>query len=259
MKFMMRRLVLVVAAVVGVVAPASTAHGAECSPARVAVAEANQYEGTEAANRLTFEVTATADAGCAPSGSVHYRVVPDTADPELDYVKVTGTLVWTGTSSRTQAVSVPIHNDTAPESDERLILELFDPSGLVVTGGSAVGWLRDDDGRVTRSVETTVEGGKICWVPDTCWVRIRFSVPLRAPVTVHYRTHDVTAIAGLDYAKVVDAKVTAQTGATTALAPVKLLTDQTAEPAEVFELEVFAPTAGRVVDGIAPVTIKSGQ
>ncbi|WP_306750751.1 Calx-beta domain-containing protein [Saccharothrix yanglingensis] len=256
---MMRRLVLAMAVMVGVVSPASVVQAAECSPARVAVAEANQYEGTEVADNLTFQVTATADAGCTPSGSVHYRVVGDTADPEQDYVKVTGTVVWTATSSRTQAVSVPMRNDPMPELDERLLLELFDATGLTVTEGTAVGWLRDDDGRVTRSVETTVEGGKICWVPDTCRVRIRFSVPLRAPVTVHYRTRDVTAVAGSDYVKVVDAKVTAQAGATTVLAPVTLLFDQTAEPAEVFELEIFAPTAGRVVGGVAPVTIKSGQ
>ncbi|WP_439423093.1 Calx-beta domain-containing protein [Saccharothrix sp. HUAS TT10] len=255
----MRRLLLVVAAVVGALAPASAVQAAECSPARVSVAEANQYEGTEVANDLAFQVIAAADAGCAPSGSVRYRVTPDTAEEGSDYTKVTGTVVWTAASSRTQVVSVPVVNDIAPERDERLILELFDATGLVLTNGTAVGWLRDDDGMVARPVETTVEGGKICWVPDACLIRIRFSVPLRAPVTLHYRTRDVTATAGLDYVEVVDAKVTAQAGVTTVLALVKLLPDQTAEPAEVFELEVFAPTAGRVVGGIAPVTIKSGQ
>jgi hypothetical protein len=210
-------------------------------------------------NSLTFQVTATADAGCTPSGSVHHRVAPDTAEAGQDYAKVTGTLVWSTSSPRTQAVSVPMLDDTMPELDERLFLEPFDPAGLVVTGTTAAGWLRDDDGRVTRSVETTVEGGKVCWVPDTCRVRIRFSVPLRAPVTAHYRTRDVTAVAGPDYVKVVDAQVTAQAGVTSVLAPVTLLFDPTAEPAEVFELEVFAPTAGRVAAGVAPVTIRSGQ
>lgn len=264
MKFMMR-LVLAVAVAGGIVVPASAAHAADCSPARVAAADVNRYEGTPEAWDLVFNVVATADPGCHPVGTVRYAVEGDTAtggDPEnddTDFVPVKGTLSWTATSPATLTVSVPVLNDRKAEPNERLELRLSDASGLVVTDPVAVGVLHDDDGLGMPELVFTTASGKICWVPDACWARIKFSVPLRAPVTMHYRTHDMTAIAGQDYVGIRDATVTAQPGTTSVLVPIKLLHDQSPEPDETFGLEVFAPTGGRAVGGSVPVVIRSGQ
>lgn len=264
MKFTMR-LLLAVAAASAVVVPAPAAHAANCSPARVAAADVNRYEGTSEAWDLVFKVVATADPGCQPVGTVRYEVVGDTAtggDPEsddTDFVPVKDTLKWTSTSPTTLTVSVPVRNDRQREQDERLELRLSDASGLVVTDPVAVGWLRDDDGMVAPDLVLTPASEKICWVPEACQVRIKFSVPLRAPVTMHYRTHDMTAIAGRDYVGISDAEVTAKTGTTSVLVPIKLLPDQSPEPDETFGLEVFAPNGGRAAGGSVPVVIRSGQ
>jgi hypothetical protein len=262
MKFTMR-LMLAVAAASAVVVPTSAAHAADCSPARVAAEDVQYYEGTGITRDLVFDVVATADPGCHPVGTVQYVVDGVTAtagDSETaDFVRATGTLTWTTTSSATQKVPVRMHSDSWPEPDERLELRLSNASGLVVTDPVTTGSLLDDDGMVVRQIETSTDSGKICWVPDTCWVRIKFNVPPRAPVTVHYRTHDQTAIAGQDYAGIRDAKVTVRTGVTSVLVPIKLLRDQSPESDETFGLEVFAPTAGRAVGGIVPVVIRSGQ
>lgn len=264
MKFMMR-LVLAMAVASGIAVPASAAHAADCSPARVAAADINRYESTSEAWDLVFKVVATADPGCHPVGTVGYTVEGDTAtggDPEsddADFVPVKGTLKWTSTSPTTLTVSVPVRNDSRPELDERLELHLSDASGLVVTDPVAVGWLRDDDGMVAPGLVLTPASEKICWIPGPCQVRIKFSVPLRAPVTMHYRTHDMAAIAGRDYVGISDAEVTAKTGTTSVLVPINLLRDQSPEPDETFGLEVFAPTGGRAAGGSVPVVIRSGQ
>ncbi|MEU4745120.1 Calx-beta domain-containing protein [Actinosynnema sp. NPDC023658] len=261
------RLVLAVVAATGVVVPSTVAHATECAPARVAAADANNYEGTDVSSSLVFEVVATADAGCKPEGSVRYSVVADTASDgstgepgdTADFVAQSGTLTWTASSSATRTVSVTVRNDNRPEPDERVELRLSDATGLVVADPVAVGWLRDDDGMVARELRFDVDSGKVCWVPDVCRVRITFSVPLRAPVTLHYRTHDLTATAGQDYAGVKDTTLTVKTGLTSVLAPVTLLPHQSPQPDETFTLEVFAPSGGRVGQGTAPVTIRSGQ
>lgn len=263
MKFTMR-LMLAVAAASAVVVPTSAAHAADCSPARVAAEDVRYYEGTGNPGSLVFEVVATAVPGCQPVGTVHYVVEGDTAtagDSETggDFVRVTGTLRWTTTSSATQKVPVPVHHDARREQDERLELRLSNASGLVVTDPVAEGLLLDDDGMVFPEVVTSPDSGKICWVPNICRMRIKFSVPLRAPVTVYYRTHDQTAIAGQDYAGIRAAKVTAPIGATSVLVPVKLLPGQAPKSDQTFGLEVYAPTAGRTAGGIVPVVIRSLQ
>ncbi|GAB2961616.1 hypothetical protein GCM10027184_06330 [Saccharothrix stipae] len=259
MKFTMR-LVLAVVAAAGVLVPVSAAHATECTPARVAAEDVNEYEGTTTDNHLVFQVTATADAGCDPVGSVRYYVEGTSATAGSDFTAVPeGTLTWTATSSATRSVTVTVHHDDRGEHDEQLELHLVGANGVVVTDPVAIGWLRDDDGMVLRPVQTEVDSGKICWVPDVCRVPIRFSVPLRAPVTLYYRTHDVTAIGGQDYVVVTRAKVTAKPGVTSVVVPVRLLPDQSPEPDEVFELEVLSTSAGRVVGGNGSVTVKSGQ
>lgn len=262
MKFTMR-LMLAVAAASAVVVPTSAAHAADCSPARVAAEDVRYYEGTDITRTLVFDVVATADPGCQPVGTVDYVVEGDTAtagDSENgDFVRETGTLKWTSTSPADLKVSVSVHADSMREHDERLELRLSGATGLVVTDPVAFGWLIDDDGMVRPEVVTTPDSGKICWVPDICRLRIKFSVPLRAPVTVYYRTHDQTAIAGRDYIGIHAAKVTAPIGATSVLVPVKLLPGQAPKPDQTFGLEVYAPTAGRAVGGIVPVVIRSGQ
>ena len=231
----------------------------------MAAADVNRYESTSEAWDLVFKVEATADPGCHPVGTVRFAVEGGTAtggDPEsddTDFVPVKGTLTWTSTSPTTLTVSVPVRNDSRPELDERLELRLFDASGLVVTDPVAVGWLRDDDGMVAPGLVLTPVSEKICWIQDPCQVRIKFSVPLRAPVTMHYRTHDMTAIAGRDYVGIPAAKVTAKTGTTSVLVPIRLLSDQSPEPDETFGLEVFAPTGGQAARGSVPVVIRSGQ
>lgn len=262
MKFTMR-LMLAVAAASAVVVPTSAAHAADCSPARVTAADVGSYEGTGITRSLVFEVVATADPGCHAVGTVHYVVDGDTAtagdSDSGDFVRGAGTLTWTTTSSATQKVFVPVHSDSRREQDERLELRLSNASGLVVTDPVAEGLLLDDDGMVFPEVVTSPDSGKICWVPNICRMRIKFSVPLRAPVTVHYRTHDQTAIAGRDYAGIRTAKVTAPIGATSVLVPVKLLPGQAPKADETFGLEVYASTAGRPVGGIVPVVIRSLQ
>jgi hypothetical protein len=254
---------LALAAASAILVPTSAAHAADCSPARVAAEDVRYYEGTGITRNLVFEVVATADPGCHAAGTVKYVVEGDTAtagdSDTSDFARVSGTLTWSTTSPDTQTVLVPVHTDSRREQDERLELRLSNASGLVVTDPVAAGVLLDDDGMVRPELVATTDSGKVCWVPDTCRMRIKFSVPLLAPVTVYYRTHDQTALAGRDYAGIHSAKVTAPIGATSVLVPVKLLPGQAPKPDETFGLEVYASTAGRPAGGIVPVVIRSLQ
>ena len=65
-------------------------------------------------------------------GSVDYRVVGGTATSGSDYTSFTGTLNFAGAG--TQNVGIDILNDAIPESNETIIVELYNPVGLRLDG-----------------------------------------------------------------------------------------------------------------------------
>ncbi len=136
----------------------------------------------------------------APSGraiSVRHATRDDTARAGLDYTATTGTTRFAA-GELEQLVAVPILGDELDEDDERLELELSQPSGATIGRGLAVGTIVDDDAPPVASITgaTVVEG-------DSGTVDARFLVRLSAPsalvATVDFGTVDGTATGGTDY------------------------------------------------------------
>ena len=109
-------------------------------------------EGNTGTKTLTYAVTLdkaptagqpiTVDVvtvdGTGPAGAI-------STGPSADFVSKTQTLTFLSTGALTQEFSVTINGDTQPEATETFTIELRNASGAVVTTGSAIGTLIDDD------------------------------------------------------------------------------------------------------------------
>ncbi|WP_026424234.1 Calx-beta domain-containing protein [Actinokineospora inagensis] len=248
------RAVLLVAAVVAVALPIAPAQAAPtgCAPATVSVGDYRQYEGTgPGTTAFTFAVTVAAAPGCTATGSVDYVTEHVTTSP-ADLVAASGTLTWTNSTAAT-TVTVGVVRDSLGEPEEAFTLRLLNPTNLTIARDKGRGQIIDDD---QPPVDTSLDGGKICWrSTGTADVGVHLSTPARAPITVHYRTIPLGDNRP-GYYPVKDGLITFPTGATTATAPVRLITDQSL-PDEQFLVEIFSPSAGTLGLTKAPVTVKS--
>ncbi|MEU7531665.1 Calx-beta domain-containing protein [Saccharothrix sp. NPDC042600] len=254
MTFTMRRAALVLAVALGAVVPVTAAHAETCTPTKFAVAavQAEQYEGG-GTGTAAFRLTASVPEGCTTSGAVVYRTHSGTATVGQDFGHVEGT--WQPGGGVGTVVSVPVLGDGGAEDDESFSLALYTLRGAFI--GAATTTLLDDDGKAAPPlVISVVDGGKICWVPETCQIPLTLSTPARAGFAVRYRTLDLTAVAGIDYVPAKDLKLTVPKGATTATVAVQVLPDDAVEGEEAFVLEVFATTAGAIGDGVEQIAIR---
>jgi hypothetical protein len=246
----MRKMLTVVGVAAGVAAGVPGAVLAAPVPqdcaATVSAGDVHRYEGT-GTGTTAFEFTVAVSASCAVTGSVQFLTEYGTATA-TDFTAVAGSLTWTASSSA-QTVTVPVSPDPAEEPEEEFTLRLANPVGLALGAATATGHVLDDD----TSPPGFGTNGKICWRPGppTCDVAISVQPPLAAPVTLTYRT--IGAAQG--YVPVPGAVLTIPAGATSAVAPVRLLAGTW--PDEVFTLEIAGPSSGRVVVPKAAVTIRS--
>ena len=80
---------------------------------------------------------------------------------------------------------------------------------------------------------------------------VTLSEPAAQVVTVHFRTHDGTAVAGDDYLGVTDGLVTIPAGETRGTATVAVTGDSIVEPFETFSVELFNPAGASIGGGLA--------
>jgi hypothetical protein len=105
-------------------------------------------------------------------------------------------------------------------------------------------------------------------VPNTMHFDVTLNTTLSVPVTVHVKTVDGTARAGLDYVGITDAVVTIPAGRTTGWVSVHLKTDFVAELTETFSVVLFNPSiaasatdqgVGRILNGFSTISSATTQ
>ena len=255
----------VVCALVGAVVFGSTAVpepavgvAEDCAPAVVSLGNFAGYEGSVGGLRtFTVLVAASAAPGCAASGSVVVSTADLTATSPADYVATSTSVSWNGEAG-VKPVAVSVVTDTLAEPDQQFAVRLSSPQGVVIGQGAGTVTILDDDDPPLR---TGLDGGKICWAIDrgtdkamTCPVDVRTSKPVRAPVTVRFRTHDPDGKPN-GYVPVRDGLITIPVGATTGIAEIELLRADWPKE-EKFVIELFSPSAGLLGNPRAEVVIR---
>jgi serine/threonine protein kinase len=103
------------------------------------------YSVHEGGVALTVQVHRTGDVSAV--SSMEYSVVPDSADPQLDYAGLHRGLVEFAAGASTQDIFIPIVSDEIPESDERFLIHLGAPGEKTALGEpfTATVTIIDDD------------------------------------------------------------------------------------------------------------------
>ncbi|MBL8329787.1 MAG: hypothetical protein JNJ71_13130 [Rubrivivax sp.] len=219
-------------------------------PAATLQFSASSYSVGESGGQVTITVTRSNGTG---SASVNYATSAGTAAAGSDFTATSGTLSFaSGETSRT--FSVPILNDSTPESTESFNLSLSNPTGGAVLGSPATAsvTITDDDsaGGVTvafqRASLTVGEGATSVAVTV-----IRSSGVGTA--TVSFTTVNGSAIAGSDYTAR-SGTLSFAAGVTSRTFTVAILNDTLAEGAETFSIVLSSPV-GATLGAIASTTV----
>lgn len=180
--------------------------------------------------------------------TVGYRLLPGTglSGAGFDYYGSSGTITF-NPGETLQTVSVRSYSDRLAETDEAVVLELFDPTNGDLPAGMATlrttGWILDDDNAgVTRAmfvgnplIREGDSGGR-----DAVFT-IGVSEAYTTDVTLSYRTVAGTATPGEDFVAK-SGTVTLPAGETEVEVSVRVLGDRAVETSETFFLDVTPPS-----------------
>lgn len=243
--------------------PGASAGLADCQRTVLIQPEASAGEG---AGRLTLEVDWF---GCAAAGSVAYQVEGGSAEVDVDFVLAGGRLEWQAGETGPRRITATLVPDPEQEAElEDFTVRLGKPSpDLRVAGAIGRGRILDDD----QSGPTWTADSLNCVLPgelgclgtdcDVGFDHIYCPPPLHSnqlnadPATARWSTIDGTAVAGVDFVGVKNQLVRIPAGASRVDLPLRLLPRSAGAPGRWFQIRIYAPSVGRVVDGTAVIRL----
>lgn len=217
----------------------------------IQISGATVREGDGGVNLASFTVTLSSAA--SEPVSVRYQTAPGTATAD-DFDAASGTLVFApGETSR--SINVRVLGDTRVENDETFSVILSNASQAVISNGSAVGTILDDDQPPSEPqpslsiVGATLDEGD---VGDLMLAEFQVSLdtPSSVPVSVNYQTFGGTATEDEDYAAATGT-ITFAPGETSKSVHVRLLGDSSVEADESFEVRLSNPVGAVLADGMS--------
>jgi hypothetical protein len=217
----------------------------------------------EDAGTITFTVSlSTAAAGTT---SVNWSTADGSATAGSDYVAASGTATFLA-GQTSASVMVDLSDDSTYEGNEDFVVNLANPSGLVIGDGQGLGTIIEDDPMpaptVSISNASANEGnfqskGKN---PGPQFTNMSFTVTLSAAstltVTVQYSTADNgSATADADYQSVTGQVVTFAPGETSHIINVTVIGDNDVESDETFGVVLANASNATIGDGSGTGTI----
>jgi hypothetical protein len=213
------------------------------APVEVRINDVAASEGSTRASAAFTVQLSKAHPGGVPV-TLNYLTAEGTATATVDYTPINGTLTFSGPGQLVQPLVVPVIDDNSIEEDETYLVQLTSPTNAVITRGTGIGTiLNDDNGGVLLVKNTQIAEG------DSGFQPLNFEVTLSEPqgiaATVSYVTVDESAIAGSDY-RATFGTLTIPAGFTTAFASVDVFGDNAFETDESFRVMLFDPVASIV-------------
>jgi hypothetical protein len=186
--------------------------------------------------------------------TVHYATADVNARAGSDYQIASGTLTFApGEISKT--VTVLVTGDRLGEPNEYFLVNLSTPTNATIIDSLAVGTIHDDEPQISTNDVTVTEG-------NTGTVNATFTVSLSVAydvaVSVHYATHDGSAIVGSDYIAT-SGDVTFAAGETCKTITIAVLGDRLGERTETFQVILSAPTNAAIIDNLGIGTILDNE
>ena len=195
----------------------------------------------------TFEVTLSGESGLPVT--VEYLTSDGTAVAGFDYTSGEGTLRFEP-GEMTKTIPVQTLQDELAEATETFTVRLSAPSGATLADGTGTASITDDDdppGLTIDDAPAVSEG-------QPAEFTVRLDAESGLPVSVSYRTSDVTAVAGSDYRET-SGTLGFEPGETAKTVRVRTLPDDLEEATEAFTVELHAPTGATLAHGTGTASI----
>jgi Domain of unknown function (DUF1996)/Calx-beta domain len=185
--------------------------------------------------------------------TVSYRTLDGNARSPGDYTSTTGSVtIPAGSTSR--RITVPTTEDTSPEGEETMVLELTDAENAIIPWSTARGTIRDDDARPAVSVaDATGPEPTSGTKPLSCVLTL--DRPSTQTIKVDWTAVGGTATAGSDFvAETGTATFTPGTTSKTVGVTVNADSNFTEGP-EHLSIVLSNPSNATIADGTADLTI----
>jgi hypothetical protein len=151
-------------------------------------------------------------------------------------------------------VTVPIVNDTNPETPETFNVTLSNPSGATINDGTGVVTILDNDNVSTPPTLSINDVIVTEGTSPTATLQICASSTSTSPITVTYTTSNGSAMSGSDYSTMT-ATATIPAGQTCVNVTVPIIDDNNPESTETFNVTLSNPSGATINDGTGVVTI----
>ena len=192
----------------------------------------------------------------AEAVTVEYATSDLTALAGSDYSTTSGTLTIAANDT-TETITVAVLDDGIVEGDDETFkVTLSGANGATLADREGVGTIEDDDAEEPPLGDPTLRIEDVTVAEDEgpAEFTVTLSEASTGAVTVEYRTANVTATAGFDYAET-SGTLTIAANNTTATIAVEVLNDGDAEGTERFTVELSGASGATIVDGEGVGTI----
>src|SRR5207247_6273240 len=171
----------------------------------------------------------------------------------VDYVPVTGTVVFPAETTDPQFITVPIIGNLRHQPTHKVFLRLLNPVQAVLDGRDGVGDIVDDDPTPSVTI-SDVSVGEANSRTVNAVLTVTLSNDTDDVVTVNYSTLDATAAGGADYVPVTGT-LTFQPGETSQVITITVNAATSAETTETFYVDLAGLTGGTMAKSRGVVTI----
>lgn len=229
----------------------------DATPA-LSIGDASVVEGnSDATTFAVFTVSLSAPSGRAVatnfSTTSSSAFFPNDADSPGDYLGTSGTITF-APGQTTQTINIQINGDNTPENDETFRVLLDSPSFALITDGTGIGTILNDDGSPTRITISDITVTEPATNTAQAVFTVRLSAASNQQVTVNYATSNGTASSGTDYQEAFGT-ITFPAGTTSQTIGVLINADRINEPNETFVVNLGAATNAVIDDAQAQATI----
>jgi|GEM_PF-1155064 len=207
---------------------------------------------TNPESNTTASFTVTLSHASEEIITVNYNTANGTATAGNDYSSISSTTLTFSPGELTKTIDVAILDDTVFESNENYSVNLSSPNNVIISDGTAIGTIVDNDTAPNISIDDVTinpESG------TTATFTVTLSQICEQTITVNYNTTNGTATAGSDYSSISSTTLTFNPGELTKTIDVAILDDAVYEGNETFNITLSVPVNVTILDGTGIGTI----
>ena len=189
-------------------------------------------------------MTVVRTGGGDGKASVDYATSGGTASAG-DFSGAAGTLVWAPGQTGAMSLILDVVDDATFEGDETIELSLREANGATVGApATATITIVDDDDAARGTVGFVLTSHSADETQGTLQLAVTRAGGSDGPISVRYRTQDIGAVAGSDYAATTGVVTWADGEAAPRMIPLQIHDDQTREGSESFAVSLFDYAGG---------------